>query len=68
MPSRTQRADRPLRPVEVAANGRESHRGGVLLEVLKDMFYQCFVREGKLTRAIKVRRFFVEDGDLASTA
>lgn len=35
---------------------------GVLLEVLKDMFYQCFVRRGKLTRAIKVRRFFVEDG------
>ena len=36
---------------------------GVLLEVLKDMFYQCFVRRGKLTRAIKVRRFFVEDGN-----
>ena len=26
------------------------------------MFYQCFVRRGKLTRAIKVRRFFVQDG------
>ena len=37
-------------------------QAGVLLEVLKDMFYQCFVRRGKLTRAIKVRRFFVEDG------
>ncbi|HSD69089.1 MAG TPA: hypothetical protein VLB07_06035 [Woeseiaceae bacterium] len=36
---------------------------GVLLEVMKDMFYQCFVRRGKLTRAIKVRRFFVEDGN-----
>ena len=34
-----------------------------LLEVLKDMFYQCFVRRGKLTRAIKVRRFFVQDGN-----
>ena len=34
---------------------------GILLEVLKDMFYQCFVRRGKLTRAIKVRRFFVEE-------
>ena len=43
-------------------------QAGVLLEVLKDMFYQCFVREGKLTRAIKVRRFVVEDGNLASTA
>jgi hypothetical protein len=36
-------------------------QAGVLLEVLKDMFYQCFVRRGKLTRAIKVRRFFVEE-------
>lgn len=34
---------------------------GILLEILKDMFYQCFVRRGKLTRAIKVRRFFVSE-------
>jgi len=38
-------------------------QAGLLLEVLKDMFYQCFVRRGKLTRAIKVRRFFVQDGN-----
>lgn len=38
-------------------------QAGVLLEILKDMFYQCFVRRGKLTRAIKVRRFFVKDGN-----
>jgi hypothetical protein len=25
------------------------------------MFYQCFVRRGKLSRAIKVRRFFVSE-------
>jgi hypothetical protein len=37
-------------------------KAGVLLEVLKDMFYQSFVRRGKLTRAIKVRRLFVQDG------
>ena len=45
-------------------------QAGILLEVLKDMFYQCFVRRGKLTRAIKVRRFFVEEGNnsLKSTA
>ena len=45
-------------------------QAGILLEVLKDMFYQCFVRRGKLTRAIKVRRFFVEEGgnDVASSA
>lgn len=41
---------------------------GILLEVMKDMFYQCFVRHGKLSRAIKVRRFFVSEneGNLAS--
>lgn len=36
-------------------------QAGILLEVLKDLFYQCFVRHGKLTRAIKVRRFFVDE-------
>ncbi|MDH4126252.1 MAG: hypothetical protein OEW64_08860 [Gammaproteobacteria bacterium] len=45
-------------------------QAGILLEVMKDMFYQCFVRRGKLTRAIKVRRFFVEESqaDLATSA
>jgi hypothetical protein len=45
-------------------------QAGILLEVMKDMLYQCFVRRGKLTRALKVRRFFVQenDGDLASSA
>ncbi len=45
-------------------------QAGVLLEVLKDMFYQGFVRRGKLTRAIKVRRFFVRErsGGLRPTA
>jgi len=37
-------------------------QAGILLEVMKDMLYQCFVRRGKLTRAIKVRRFFVQEG------
>jgi hypothetical protein len=36
-------------------------QAGILLEVLKDVFYQCFVRRGKLTRAIKVRQFFVSE-------
>jgi len=40
-------------------------QAGVLLEVLKDMLYQCFVRRGKLTRAIKVRRFFVQESGAA---
>lgn len=45
-------------------------QAGVMLEIMKDLFYQCFVRRGKLTRALKVRRFFVQEanGDLASSA
>jgi hypothetical protein len=45
-------------------------QAGILLEVMKDMLYQCFVRRGKLTRALKVRRIFVQEGngDLASSA
>ncbi|MGI9205999.1 MAG: hypothetical protein ACR2Q3_18425 [Woeseiaceae bacterium] len=45
-------------------------QAGILLEVAKDMFYQCFVRRGKLTRAIKVRRFFVQEanGGLSTSA
>ncbi len=45
-------------------------QAGILLEVMKDMLYQCFVRRAKLTRALKVRRFFVaeKDGELASSA
>ena len=45
-------------------------QAGILLEVLKDMLYQCFVRRGKLTRALKVRRFFVQEAenDLVSSA
>ena len=38
-------------------------QAGILLEVMKDLFYQCFVRRGKLTRAIKVRRFFVQEAN-----
>jgi len=43
-------------------------QAGILLEILKDMFYQCFVRRGKLTRAIKVRRFFVQENKNAGAA
>ncbi len=38
-------------------------QAGILLEVMKDMFYQGFVRRGKLTRAIKVRQFFVQESN-----
>jgi hypothetical protein len=67
---------RPIRQV-LFSTGNEHElpllnraQAGILLEVLKDMFYQCFVRRGKLTRAIKVRQFFVQEGEnnLKSTA
>lgn len=35
---------------------------GVLLEVMKDLLYQVYVRRGKLHQAMMVRRFFVEEG------
>lgn len=59
----------PIKKVLFAASTEEDlpllnrAQAGVLLEVMKDMFYQCFVRRGKLTRAIKVRRFFVQEGN-----
>ncbi|MGB5247959.1 MAG: hypothetical protein WBM54_12685 [Woeseia sp.] len=57
----------PMKKVLFTASGEADlpllnrAQAGVLLEVMKDMFYQCFVRRGKLTRAIKVRRFFVQE-------
>jgi hypothetical protein len=39
----------------------ESHEAGVLLEVMKDLLYQTYVRKGRLEQALLVRRFFVEE-------
>lgn len=36
---------------------------GVLLEVMKDLLYQSYVRKGRLQQAMMVRRYFSEDGD-----
>ena len=64
--------DESFAPIKSVLFGAGSHedlpllnraQAGILLEVLKDMFYQCFVRRGKLTRALKVRRFFVTEAD-----
>ncbi len=39
---------------------------GILLELTKDLLYQVFVRRAKLSRALKVRQFFVaENSDQA---
>ncbi len=64
--------DESFAPIKAVLFGSGQHedlpllthaQAGILLEVLKDMFYQCFVRRGKLTRAIKVRRFFVSENN-----
>jgi hypothetical protein len=34
---------------------------GVLLELVKDMLYEAYVRKGKLQQAMMVRRFFAEE-------
>ena len=33
----------------------------MLLEVLKDLLYQAYVRRGRLQQAMMVRRYFAED-------
>jgi len=38
-----------------------AREAGVLLEVLKDMLYEAYVRKGKLQQAMMVRRFFAEE-------
>ena len=34
---------------------------GVLLEVVKDLLYQCYVRRGRLQQAMTMRRYFVDE-------
>ena len=62
--------DEAFSPIKAVlfGSGQQEHlpllnhaEAGILLEVLKDMLYQCFVRRGKLTRSIKVRQFFVSE-------
>jgi hypothetical protein len=36
-------------------------QAAVLLEVLKDLLYQAYVRRGRLQQAMMVRRYFAED-------
>ena len=39
-------------------NGEQA---GILLEVMKDVLYQAYIRRGKLQQAMMVRRFFAEE-------
>ena len=50
---------RPSRVAALPELGR--YEAGVLLEVLKDLLYQAYVRAGKLQQAMMVRRFFADE-------
>jgi len=39
----------------------DEFHAGVLLEVLKDLLYQAYVRRGRLQQAMMVRRYFAEE-------
>ncbi len=39
----------------------DAYTAGVLLEVMKDLLYQSYVRRGRLQQAMMVRRYFGED-------
>jgi hypothetical protein len=39
----------------------DSYAAGILLEVVKDLLYEAYVRKGKLQQAMMVRRFFVDE-------
>jgi hypothetical protein len=39
----------------------DSYEAGIVLEVIKDLLYEAYVRKGKLQQAMMVRRFFVEE-------
>ena len=41
----------------------DAFQAGVLLEVVKDLLYQAYVRRGRLQQAMMVRRYFTEDAD-----
>ena len=46
----------------------DPYQAGVLLEVMKDLLYQAYVRKGRLQQAMMVRRFFIEEtsGNIAA--
>src|SRR5215467_996449 len=39
----------------------DGYEAGVMLEVVKDLLYEAYVRKGKLQQAMMVRRFFLEE-------
>ncbi|HUO20303.1 MAG TPA: hypothetical protein VMU44_11065 [Steroidobacteraceae bacterium] len=39
----------------------DGYQAGIMLEVMKDLLYEAYVRKGRLQQAIMVRRFFLEE-------
>jgi hypothetical protein len=39
----------------------DEYQAGLLLEAMKDLLYEAYIRKGKLQQAMTVRRFFVEE-------
>ena len=39
----------------------DGYEAGIMLEVVKDLLYEAYVRKGKLQQAIMVRRFFLDE-------
>jgi hypothetical protein len=39
----------------------DNYEAGIVLEVMKDVLYEAYVRKGKLRQAILVRRFFLDE-------
>ncbi|HLK71057.1 MAG TPA: hypothetical protein VKT19_03835 [Steroidobacteraceae bacterium] len=46
----------------------EDDQAGILLEVMKDLLYQAYVRRGRLQQAMVVRRFFSDQTDRSGAA
>ena len=41
----------------------DDDRAGLLVEVMKDLLYQAYVRKGRLQQAMLVRRFFSDEAE-----
>jgi hypothetical protein len=39
----------------------DGYEAGIVLEVMKDLLYEAYVRKGKLQQAIMMRRFFLDE-------
>ena len=39
----------------------DSYEAGIVLEIVKDLLYEAYVRKGKLQQAMMVRRFFLDE-------